>query len=79
MHDVTAFDGMDERDTQHATAERDAAVAHEGGTNRSTTGNVDQDTRRRGWPRRPSMEPGRHQRELIRDNAQTTRAPGWES
>ena len=79
INDETAFDGMHERDTQHATAERDAALAHEGGTDRSTTGNVDQDTRRRRWPRRPSMELGRHQRELIRDNAQTTRAPGWES
>jgi len=77
INDETAFDGMDERDTQHATAERGAALAHEGGTDRSTTGNVDQDTRRRRWPRRPGIEPGRHHRELVRHNAETTSAPGW--
>jgi conjugative relaxase-like TrwC/TraI family protein len=79
INDEIAFDGSDERDSQHATAERGAALAHEGGTNRPTPGNLDQDTRRWRWPRRPSMELGRHQRELIRDNAPTTRTTGWES
>ena len=77
-NEETAFDGVNERDTRHATAERDAAVARECGIDPSTPGHADQDTRRRRWPRRPGIEPSRHQRELIRDNAETTRAPGWE-
>jgi conjugative relaxase-like TrwC/TraI family protein len=74
----TAFNGVIEGDTRHATVDRDAALPHEDGTDPSTPGNVDKDTRRRRWPRRPSMELRRHQRELLRDNAQTTRNPGWE-
>jgi conjugative relaxase-like TrwC/TraI family protein len=78
INEATAFNGVLEGDTRHATVERDAALPHEGGTDPITPSNVDRDTRRRRWPRRPSMELGRHQRELIRDNAQTTRNPGWE-
>ncbi len=74
----TAFDDMNERDTRHATAERDGALARDYGIDPTAPGHADQDTRRRRWPRRPGIEPSRHQRELIRDNAQTTRAPGWE-
>jgi conjugative relaxase-like TrwC/TraI family protein len=78
INEETAFNGVIERDTRHAPVARDAALPREGGTDRSTPGNVDKDTRRRRWPRRPSMELGRHQRELIRDKAQTTRTPGWD-
>jgi ATP-dependent exoDNAse (exonuclease V) alpha subunit len=74
----TAFDGENEPITKHATAERDAAVARDSGIDPSAPGHADQDTRRRRWPRLPGIEPSRHQRELIRDNAQTIRAPGWE-
>lgn len=76
-NEETTFDRENERDTR-PPAERDAALAHEGGTDLSTPGDADKDTRRRRWPRRPSMELGRHQRERIRDNTQTIRTPGWE-
>ena len=75
----TALDGANERDTRHVKAERDAAVALDLQIDPNIPGHVDQDTRRRRWPRRPGIEPSRHQRELIRDRADdTTRAPGWE-
>jgi ATP-dependent exoDNAse (exonuclease V) alpha subunit len=77
-NEETSFDGANERDTRHATAARDAAVAHESGTDPNAPDNADQDTRHRRWPRRPGIEPGRHERELIRDNAETTRPAGWE-
>jgi hypothetical protein len=73
--ETPAFDVENERDTRLATAERDAALARECGIDPNTSG---QDTRRRRWPRRPGIEPGRPMRKLIRDNAETTRAPGWE-
>ncbi len=77
-NEETALDAENERDARHATAERDAAFARERGIDPHTPGQADQDTRRRRWPRRPAVDPGRYQPQLIRDNAQTTRAPGWE-
>ncbi len=74
----TAFDDENEPVIKHVTAERDAAVARDCGFDPSVPGQAEQDTRRRRWPRLPRIEPSRHERELIRDNAQTTRAPGWE-
>jgi conjugative relaxase-like TrwC/TraI family protein len=74
----TAFEGESQPVTKLATAERDAAVTRDCGIDPSAPGHANQDTRRRRWPRLPGIEPSRHQRELIRDNAQTTRAPGWE-
>ncbi len=73
----TAFDGENEPVIKHAAAEREAAVVRDCSTNPSTPGHPDQDSRRRRWPRLPGTEPSR-ERELIRDHAQTTRAPGWE-
>jgi hypothetical protein len=75
----TALDGVNERDTRPATPERHTAVAHEGGIDPNTPGQAHQDTRRRRWLQRPGIEPGRHQSEPIRDNAEATRAPGWKS
>jgi len=72
-----AFEEANERDTRAATAERDSALAPERGVYPHPPGQADQDTRRRRWPRRPGIEPGRHQPELIRRNGETTRAPGW--
>jgi ATP-dependent exoDNAse (exonuclease V) alpha subunit len=77
-NDETAFDRESERDTRPTTTERDPAVAHEGGIDPHTPSRADQDTCRRRWPRRPGIEPDRHQRQLIRDNAETTPPPGWE-
>jgi conjugative relaxase-like TrwC/TraI family protein len=74
----TAFDGANEGDARPAMAERDAAFARERGIDPNTPGHADQDTRRRRWPGRPAIEPARHQRELIRQNPDTTRRPGWE-
>lgn len=71
----TAFGGENEPVTQHATVGRDAAVARDCGIDPSAPGHADQGTRRRRWPRLPRIDPSRHQRELIRDNVQTTRAP----
>jgi hypothetical protein len=73
-----SFDGVNERDTRHATAERDAAVVRDSRIDPNIPDQADQRTGRRRWPRRPGIEPGRRQRELIRDNAETSRAPGWE-
>jgi conjugative relaxase-like TrwC/TraI family protein len=78
-NDGTTLDGVNERDTRPATPERHTGVTHEDGINPNTPRQAHQDTRRRRWPRLPGIEPGRHQRELIRDNAEATRAPGWES
>jgi len=77
-NEETALNGMNERHTRPATAERDSAFARERGTDPHTPGQADQDTRRRRWPRLPAIEPGRHRRELIRANAETTRPPGRE-
>jgi conjugative relaxase-like TrwC/TraI family protein len=74
----TAFDDVNERDARHATAERHAALLHEGEIDQTTAGRADQHTSRRLWPRRPGIEPGRDLRELIRDSAATTHSPGWE-
>jgi conjugative relaxase-like TrwC/TraI family protein len=74
----TAVDGENEPVTKHETAERDAAVARDSGIDASAPGLADQDMRRRRWPRLPGIEPSRHQRELIHDNCETSRAPGWE-
>jgi hypothetical protein len=73
--DETGFHVANEGDSRPATAERDAAVARHCGIDPNTPGLADQDTGRRRWPRRPRIEPGRQQRELLRDNAETTRAP----
>ena len=72
----TAHHDDNERDTRQATAERDAAIAREWRSDASTPSHADQDTGRRRWPRRPTIEPGRQQREPIRDNAETTLAAG---
>jgi len=77
-NEETAFDRENEPDHQHAMAEHDAAVARDNGIVPNAPGHADEERRRRRWPRRPGTEPGRHQRELIRDNAETSRAPGWE-
>ena len=77
-NEETAFDGMTERDTRHATAERDGAVVREGGIDPDSPVLADRDTGRRRWPRRPVIEPDRHQRKLIRHKAENARAPGWE-
>ena len=77
-NEETAMDGVNDRVARHATGERDAAVARERGIDAHTPGQPDEDTHRRRWPRRPGNEPGRHQRELIRDNAETARPPAWE-
>jgi conjugative relaxase-like TrwC/TraI family protein len=74
----TAFDAENEGETRRATDERDAAVARDNGIDPNAPGQADQDTRRRRWPRRPAIEPDRHQRELIRANAEAGQAPGWE-
>jgi conjugative relaxase-like TrwC/TraI family protein len=74
----TALDAENEPVTKHATAERDAAVARDCVIAPSAPSHAEQDTRRRRWPRPPGIEPSRHQPELIRDSAETTRAPGWE-
>jgi conjugative relaxase-like TrwC/TraI family protein len=74
----SAFNSENEPVTKHATGERDAAVARGHGIDPSAPGHANQDTRRRRWPRLPGIEPSDHQRELTRDNPQTTRAPGWE-
>ena len=78
-NEETAFDGVNERDTRATTAERDTAVACERGTDLNALGPSDQDKRRRRWPRRHGIEPDRHQREVIRAKAETTRAPGREA
>ena len=74
----TALDGENGPVTKRATAERDAATALDCGIGPSAPGHAEQDTRRRRWPRLPGIEPSRDQRELVRDNAQTTRVGGWE-
>jgi hypothetical protein len=74
-NEKAVFDAKHERDTRHATADRDTA---NNGIDANTPGHADQETRRRRWPRRPGIDPGRDQRELTRDNAEATRAPGWE-
>jgi conjugative relaxase-like TrwC/TraI family protein len=77
-NEETTFDGVNERDTRATTAERDTAVAYERGIDLNALGLSDQEMRRRRWPRRPEIEPDRHQREPARDNAEDTHAPGWE-
>jgi conjugative relaxase-like TrwC/TraI family protein len=77
-NEETAFDRENEPDTRPPTTERDPAVAHEDGIDPDTPSHADQHTRRRRWPHRPRIEPDRHQPEPIRDNAETTRPPGWE-
>jgi conjugative relaxase-like TrwC/TraI family protein len=74
----TALDDVNRRNTRHATAERDATVASEGGIGPNPPGHADQGTRRRRWPHRPGIEPGRDQRKPVRYGAEATRAPGWE-
>ena len=69
-----AIDGATERDP--TAAEPDAA--RDSGLDPSTPGRCDQGTPHRRWPRRPGIEPARHLRESIRDNAETTGPPGWE-
>ena len=71
-----AIDGATERDIRPTAAEPDAA--RDSGLDPSTPGRCDQGTPHRRWPRRPGIEPARHLRESIRDNAETTRPPGWE-
>jgi conjugative relaxase-like TrwC/TraI family protein len=77
-NEETALDGVEDRDARHATAERDVSLARERGIDPNIPGQADQGSGRRRWPRRPGIEPGRHQRELIHDNAASARAPGWE-
>ncbi len=74
----TEFDGMTDCDARPASAEPGATLAHERGIDGNTPGYADRDTCRRRWPRRAGIEPDRHQRELTRDNAETTGSPGWE-
>jgi conjugative relaxase-like TrwC/TraI family protein len=69
-----AIDGATERDP--TAAEPDAA--RDSGLDPSTPGRCDQGTPHRRWPRRPGIEPARHLRESIRDNAENTGPPGWE-
>jgi conjugative relaxase-like TrwC/TraI family protein len=77
-NEETALSGVKENHTRPATAERDAALARERGIDPNTPGQADHAKRPRRWPRRPGIEPGGHERELIRDNAETTSAPRWE-
>jgi len=72
------FDGVDERHAQQVTAERATAAAREHGIDPSILAHGDQDRRRRGWPRRPWIEPGRHERGLMLHDTETARAPGME-
>ncbi|MGI8429303.1 MAG: hypothetical protein ACR2OB_08365, partial [Solirubrobacteraceae bacterium] len=72
------LDCANQRETRHETAERDTAGARDLAIDRNTPGAADQDARRQRWPRRPGVGPGRHQRELMRYSAESTRAAGWE-
>ena len=71
-----AVDGAAESDIQPTAAEPDAA--RDSPVDPSTPCCGDQSTPQRRWPRRPGIEPANHLRESIRDNAATTRPPGWE-
>jgi conjugative relaxase-like TrwC/TraI family protein len=73
-----AFDTVNERDTRSATAERDAARAHEDKIDPTSPGRADQDPRRRRWPSRPGIEPRGDQRKLIRDSVESAPRPHWE-
>jgi conjugative relaxase-like TrwC/TraI family protein len=77
-NEETAFDDLNETGTRLATGERVTAAACECGIDPNTPGHADQDMRPRRWLHVPGGEASRHQRELSRDNAQTTGAPGWE-
>lgn len=75
----TALDGENEPVTKDATVESDAAAAGDCGIAPGAPGHADPDARPRRWPRLPGIVPSRHQREHIRDKAETTRAAGtWE-
>jgi conjugative relaxase-like TrwC/TraI family protein len=71
-----SVDVATERDIQPTAAEPDAA--RDSPVDPSTPCRGDQSTPQRRWPRRPGIEPANHLRESIRDNAATTRPPGWE-
>ncbi len=71
-----AGDGATERDIQLTAAEPDAA--RDSGIDPSTPSRSDQGPPHRRWPRRPGIEPTRRLRGSIRNNAETTRPPGWE-
>jgi hypothetical protein len=77
-NEESAPNGANERDSRHATTERDAALACYHGTEPTTPNHADPDPRRRRWPMRDGIEPSTQLRELIRFNPETTRAPGWE-
>jgi conjugative relaxase-like TrwC/TraI family protein len=77
-NEETAYDGVSKPDTRRTTGEREVAVPRESGVDPSTPGHANQDTRRQRWPRQPRIGPSRPKRELISDNAETTRGPGWE-
>lgn len=74
----TARGGVHERDPRRELALHEAGLSHEGGIETSRPGGADHDTCRRRRPGLPGMEPGRHQRALIRDSAETNRMPIWE-
>jgi conjugative relaxase-like TrwC/TraI family protein len=74
----TAPNRADKGDDQHATAERGEALACHDGTEPTTPNQADQETRRWRWPHRHGIEPDARPRELIRYEAETTRAPSWE-
>jgi conjugative relaxase-like TrwC/TraI family protein len=79
IDEETTFDRENEDNTRPKTAERSSAAARECGLDPNTPGDdAKQNTRRQRWPRRPGIEPGRLQGELIRQNAETTHPPGWE-
>jgi conjugative relaxase-like TrwC/TraI family protein len=77
-NEETELDVVNDSDARHATAERNAAGPRGCGIDPSIPSHADQDMVRRRWPRGPGIEAVRRQRELIRDNAETAHAPGWE-
>jgi hypothetical protein len=77
-NEATALNDGNERHARDVTAEGDMAAAGDCGIDPKAPDHADEDMRRRRWPRRPGTERALHQHKLIRDNAEATRAPGWE-
>jgi ATP-dependent exoDNAse (exonuclease V) alpha subunit len=77
-NEETAPNRADEGDDRPTTLERRVALVCDDGTEPTTPTDADQTTRRRRWPRRHGIEPDAQPRELMRDNAASTRTPGWE-
>ena len=63
---------------EHATAERDAAVARDRGIDPALPGMPIKARAGGGGHVYLGIEPSRNRRELGRHNTETSRAPGWE-